>query len=275
MSAAIMGTQAGSATCGSYHASLRNSRRIRLEHSCQMDRDSSGAALPHRPSRPHNHGLDPPLNDTVSLYSMNLTPRQQEILDFIAAFRREHRCSPSIPEMQRAFGIKSPNGIASHLAALEAKGAIRRAVRGSRQVELTSDSPLASIPVCGAVPAGPPQNFGQDLGQGQSEGFIEVNLEPLGFKPQRGCYALRVRGDSMRDAAILDGDIVVLQLSPNPKAGQIVAALIDGESTLKRLVNMTGKWYLKAENAAYPELIPRSDLVIQGAVKLVIRQLKG
>ncbi len=240
-----------------------------------MDRDSSGAALLLRPSRRRNHGLGQPLNDTVSLYSMNLTSRQQEILDFIAAFRREHRCSPSIPEMQRAFGIKSPNGIASHLAALEAKGAIRRADRGSRQVELTSDSPLASIPICGAIPAGPPQNFGQDLGQGQSEGFIQVDLETLGFKPQRGCYALRVRGDSMRDAAILDGDIVVLQPSPNPKAGQLVAALIDGESTLKRLVNMKGKWYLKAENAAYPELIPRSDLVIQGAVKLVIRQLKA
>lgn len=202
---------------------------------------------------------------------MLLTPRQQEILDFIAEFRREHRCSPSIPEMQRAFGIKSPNGIASHLAALEAKGAIRRAERGSRQVELTSDSPLASIPICGAIPAGPPQNFGQT----QSEGFIQVDLETLGFKPQRGCYALRVRGDSMRDAAILDGDIVVLQPSPNPKAGQIVAALIDGESTLKRLVSLKGKWFLKAENTAYPELIPRSDLVIQGAVQMVIRQMKG
>ena len=174
---------------------------------------------------------------------MNLTARQQEILNFIAEFRREHRCSPSIPEMQRAFNIKSPNGIASHLAALEAKGAIRRADRGSRQVELTTDSPLASIPICGAIPAGSPQNFGQDLGQ--NETFIQVDLETLGFKPQRGCYALRVRGDSMRDAAILDGDIVVLQPGPNPKAGQIVAALIDGESTLKRLVNVKGKWFLK------------------------------
>ena len=103
------------------------------------------------------------LDDTVNTYSMNLTPRQQEILSFIAEFRREHRCSPSIPEMQRAFGIKSPNGIACHLAALEAKGAIRRADRGSRQVELTADSPLASIPICGAIPAGPPQNFGHSV----------------------------------------------------------------------------------------------------------------
>lgn len=202
---------------------------------------------------------------------MQLTARQQEILDYITDFRRDQGCSPSIPEMQKAFGIKSPNGVASHLMALEAKGVIRRAARGSRQVEVVGDSAVASIPILGAIPAGPPQ----DLGHSRSEGCVQVDLETLGFKPQRGCYALRVRGDSMKDAAILDGDIVLLQPTPNPKAGQIVAALIDGESTLKRLINMKGRWYLKAENAAYPELVPRSDLVIQGAVHLVIRQMKG
>ena len=202
---------------------------------------------------------------------MKLTARQQAILEFIGEFRQEQGCSPSIPEMQRAFGIKSPNGIASHLKALEAKGVIRRAERGSRQVEVVGDAAVASIPVYGSIPAGMPQN----MGSGSSEGAMQVDIETLGFKPQRGCYALRVRGDSMKDAAILDGDIVVLQPSPNPKAGQIVAALIDGESTLKRLVQLKGKWYLKAENAAYPELIPRSDLVIQGAVQMVVRQLKS
>jgi repressor LexA len=202
---------------------------------------------------------------------MKLTARQQQILDYILEFRREQGCSPSIPEMQRAFGMKSPNGVASHLAALEAKGVIRRAARGSRQVEVVGDSAVASIPLYGSIPAGQPQ----DLGAVRSEGCVQVDLETLGFKPQRGCYALRVRGDSMKDAAILDGDIVVLQPSPNPKSGQIVAALIDGESTLKRLLSVKGRWYLKAENAAYPQLIPRSDLVIQGAVQMVIRQMKG
>jgi len=202
---------------------------------------------------------------------MKLTTRQQEILDFISDFRTEQGCSPSIPEMQRAFGMKSPNGIASHLAALETKGAIRLANRGSRQIEVVGNGPVVSIPIYGGIPAGPPQ----DMGQVRSEGCMQVDLETLGFKPQRGCYALRVRGDSMKDAAILDGDIVILQPTPNPKAGQIVAALIDGESTLKRLVLAKGRWYLRAENSAYPELIPRSDLVIQGAVQMIIRQLKG
>lgn len=69
----------------------------------------------------------------------------------------------------------------------------------------------------------------------------------------------------MLDAGILPGDVVVVEPAPAPKENQIVAALIDGESTLKRLVRVGGKWFLKAENPAYPELHPRSDLVIQGA----------
>jgi repressor LexA len=77
----------------------------------------------------------------------------------------------------------------------------------------------------------------------------------------------------MKDAGILPGDVVVVQPTPSPRAGQIVAALIDGESTLKRLVRLKGRWFLKAENPAYPELHPRSDLVIQGAVRTVIRKL--
>jgi repressor LexA len=187
-----------------------------------------------------------------------LTSRQQEILDFIRDFQFEQGCSPSIPELQRAFGIKSPNGVASHLKALEAKGAIRRAERGSRKVE------LLGVPLLGSIVAGNPES---------REGCTSVDVETLGISVPRGCYALKVRGESMRDAGILDGDIVVLQPTPSPKAGQIVAALIDGDSTLKRLVTLKGKWYLKAENSAFPELIPRSDLVIQGVARTIIRNL--
>jgi repressor LexA len=97
----------------------------------------------------------------------------------------------------------------------------------------------------------------------------------LGFKPREGCFLLTVRGDSMQDAGIFHGDTVVIDPAPSPRAGQIVAALIDGESTLKRLVFVHGKWYLRAENAAYPELHPRSELTIQGAVRMVIRSVNG
>lgn len=204
---------------------------------------------------------------------MLLTPRQREILDFIVTYRQENGCSPSIPEIQRRFGIRSPNGVAGHLHALETKGAIRRADRGSRQIDLPGPdfarSGLHMLPVFGQIPAGPPQM----MSPSQAESMTTLDELTLGFKPKPGCFALKVRGDSMRDAGILNGDTVIVEPNPEPRAGQVVAALIDGECTLKRLVKMQGRWYLKAENPAYPELHPRADLVIQGAVRTVIRKL--
>lgn len=204
---------------------------------------------------------------------MELTARQREILDFILAFRRANGCSPSIPEIQDHFGISSPNGVAGHLRALEAKGAIRMANRGSRRIDVPSDLPpaprLFSLPAYGVIPAGPPQPIG--AGPAEADAWLDEAL--LGFRPKTGSFLLKVRGDSMKDAGILDGDLVVVEPNPSPRAGQIVAALIDGESTLKRLVRVRGAWYLKAENPAYPELHPRADLVIQGVVRAVIRRL--
>ena len=206
---------------------------------------------------------------------MTLTDRQREIYDYIVAFRRENGCSPSIPELQRHFGIKSPNGVAGHLHALETKGIIRRAERGSRQIDLVADDHavagpvLHRLPMLGRIPAGVPQDV-QSVAAEDSAVFDEG---VLGFKPRDGCFLLEVRGDSMRDAGILNGDMVVIEPAPSPRAGQIVAALIDGESTLKRLVFVRGKWFLRAENADYPELHPRADLMIQGAVRTVVRNL--
>jgi repressor LexA len=205
---------------------------------------------------------------------MSLTPRQQEIYDFIVAFRRENGCSPSIPEIQREFGIRSPNGVAGHLHALETKGIIRRADRGSRQIDVPGDpaihyETLHNVPVFGQIPAGPPQ----EIAASAAESTALLDESSLGFRPKEGCYALKVRGDSMKDAGILNGDLVVIEPTPTPRQGQIVAALIDGESTLKRLVRVKGRWFLKAENTAYPELYPRADLVIQGVVRTVIRKL--
>jgi repressor LexA len=102
---------------------------------------------------------------------------------------------------------------------------------------------------------------------------LSLDENTLGFRPKEGCFVLRVRGDSMRDAGILDGDLVVIEPTPSPRENQIVAALIDGENTLKRLVRLNGKWFLKAENSAYPEMHPRADLVIQGSVRTVVRRV--
>ncbi|MDX1981027.1 MAG: transcriptional repressor LexA, partial [Bryobacteraceae bacterium] len=186
-----------------------------------------------------------------------LTERQQAIYDFILEFRGRQGCSPSIPEIQDQFGIRSPNGVVGHLSALEQKGYIRRAERGSRQIDITGPNgaaraPLVDLPVHGTIPAGSP-----DGTVGGGEGMVTVDCATLGFRPGQGAFALRVRGDSMRDAGILDGDMVVVEPAQAPREAQIVAALIDGECTLKRLVRQNGKWYLKAENPAYPELHPQ------------------
>jgi repressor LexA len=200
-----------------------------------------------------------------------LTERQQAIFDFIREFRRSQGCSPSIPEIQKQFDIRSPNGVAGHLTALESKGYIRRGDRGSRQIDIAAShtsAPLAELPMIGAIAAGYPEPANS-----RSETFLSVDEATLGFRPKDGCFALRVRGDSMKDASILDGDIVIVEPTPNPRENQIVAALIDGDCTLKRLVRLRGTWFLKAENPNYPELHPRSDLVIQGIVRTVIRRV--
>ncbi len=204
---------------------------------------------------------------------MELTARQQEIYDYILAYRRGNGCSPSIPEIQRHFGIRSPNGVAGHLHALESKGVIRLSSRGSRRIDVPADpapgARVTSLPVFGAIPAGPPQAVAPAAAEGDA--WLDETL--LGFRPKPASFLLKVRGDSMKDAGILDGDLVLVEPNPAPRAGQIVAALIDGESTLKRLVKLRGAWFLKAENPAYPELHPRADLVIQGVVRTVIRRM--
>ena len=94
----------------------------------------------------------------------------------------------------------------------------------------------------------------------------------IGFKPTRNTFALRVTGDSMIGRHILDGDIVVLEHGPEPRNGQIVAALIDRECTLKTFIVRNGKPWLRAENPKYPKLFPAEELVIQGVFKALIRK---
>ena len=101
-----------------------------------------------------------------------------------------------------------------------------------------------------------------------------MDIESIGFRPTRNTFALRVTGDSMIGRHILDGDVVVLEHGPEPRHGDIVAALIDGESTLKTFLQRSGKPYLKAENEKYPDLLPAQELMIQGVFKALIRRAK-
>ena len=128
---------------------------------------------------------------------------------------------------------------------------------------------IVDISLYGSIPAGLPQTREQD-----AEGCVSVDVDSIGYQPTRNAFALRVTGDSMIGRHILAGDFVVLEHGPEPRHGQIVAALIDGESTLKTFLVKAGKPYLRAENPNYPDLIPAQELMIQGVFKALIRKAK-
>ena len=202
------------------------------------------------------------------------TRRQQQILDFILKWQRMEGTTPTCQEIADEFGFSSPNSVTQHLRLLRQKGCLESDPGKARTLRVTS--PLAKlrnrivdIPLFGAIPAGVPQTREQE-----AERCVSVDVESVGFKPTRNTFALRVTGDSMIGRHILDGDIVVLEHGPDPRNDQIVAALIDGDSTLKTYIVKGGKPYLKAENPKYPNLIPAQELMIQGVFKALIRKAK-
>jgi repressor LexA len=197
-----------------------------------------------------------------------LTDRQQQVLDFIYSHHRQHGVSPSLREIQAHFGLASPFGIKRHVDALTAKGALRR-LDGKARGLLPQSHPrrgaLAEIPLYGTIPAGSPTAAEQE-----PDSYVSVDTASLGVRPNAKLFALRVRGDSMENASILDGDLVFLT-PREPRPLDVVAALIDGESTLKRYLVQRGRPFLRAENPRYPDLIPALELVIQGVMIGLLR----
>ncbi len=203
-----------------------------------------------------------------------LTKAQKRVLDFIESELQAARPGPTVREIAARFGFRSPRAAACHLAALRKKGVIMSVPGKARSLRLVT--PLASlrnrvvdIPLFGTIPAGSPQTREPD-----AEGCVSVDVQSVGLKPTRNTFALRVAGDSMIGRHILDGDIVVLEFGPEPRPGQIVAALIDGASTLKTYVVKGGKPYLRAENPRYPDLLPAQELIIQGVFRALLRRAK-
>ena len=202
------------------------------------------------------------------------TKKQQRVLDFIQAEVDAGRPVPTVREIAEQFGFKGHRAAADHLDALKRKGFIQSDAGKARSLRVIS--PLArlrerimDIPLYGSVPAGVPETRQQD-----ADGCVSVDVESIGFRPTRNTFALRVTGDSMIGRHILDGDIVVLEHGPEPRNGQIVAALIDGQSTLKTFVVKNSKPHLRAENPKYPNLIAAEELMIQGVFKALIRKAK-
>lgn len=198
------------------------------------------------------------------------TARQREVLDYIRGHRSRRGVAPSVREIQKHFGFASPNAAASHLRALEQKGLLHRAPRVARALTLPGENrrEVEGIPVFGEIPAGFP-----DAREQRPDGCIYADLDSLDIRRTDRTFAVRVRGDSMTGAHILDGDLVVLEMR-DPNHGNIVAALIDGETTLKRYLVRNGRPFLRAENPRYPDLIPAHELVIQGVMLALFRKPK-
>lgn len=199
---------------------------------------------------------------------MDLTARQQKILEFIEAHHEGVGIMPSTREIQQHFGFASQTAAMNHLRALQRKGAIRRLAGKARAVAVIARaprSPTMEVPIFGQIPAGLPQWNEQEV-----LGRTAVDLAFAGISASAKTFALKVRGDSMIGAHIVDGDLVVLEVRP-PGNGDIVAALIDGETTLKRFLIRDGLPFLKAENRRYPDLVPAQELVVQGVMVALMR----
>lgn len=199
---------------------------------------------------------------------MKPTAQQTAILEFIQEFRERHGVPPTQREIQEHFGFASRFSVVKHLTALRKKGLLDQTDGRARGLVPTMEAPrgaLVNIPLLGMIPAGMPADQMQEAGQS-----IAVDAGTLGLSRAAGTFALKVRGDSMIDAGILDRDTVILELR-EPRHGDIVAALIDGETTLKRYLLQDGRPFLRAENERYPDLIPVSELIIQGVFRALIR----
>ena len=190
-----------------------------------------------------------------------LTPRQQQILALIKDYIRAHGLAPTYEEIGAELGICKVTVLA-HVHELEKKGLIRRVPYAARAIELCEDD--AAIPIAGAIQAGAPI-----LAVEESEKENLLDLVPL----EDGLFALRVKGQSMVEDHIQDGDFVMVRSGTTARPGEVVVALLDGEeATLKRYYPQGTHIRLEPANAAFePIVLPRERVAIQGIVVGVLR----
>jgi len=195
---------------------------------------------------------------------MNLTKRQKEILDFIRAYREEEGISPTQREIREKFHLSSFGTVQKHLKRLEEKGALSRQWNRSRGISPADEQPTSrSVALLGMVAAGRPIEPFPD------EESIEVPSSLLGKGEH---YVLRVRGDSMVEDGIRDGDYVVVARRVTAQNGQTVVALVRGEATLKRYYAEGSRVRLQPANAAMkPLTVDARDVTLQGVVTGLIR----
>ncbi len=203
----------------------------------------------------------------------DLTDRQRQVYGFLEDFLDEHGYPPTIREIQHHFGLASTKGVKDHLDRLEAKGYIKRLSGSARAIELVGAGgagDVVQVPVVGRVAAGSPVLATQNV-----VGTIPVSRE---VARGDGFFFLRVQGDSMVEAAILDGDLVLVRPQPFVEQGRIAVVMVDDEATVKRFYREDGAVRLKAENPDYSDMVvPEGggDVRVLGRVVAVVRDIEG
>ena len=206
-----------------------------------------------------------------------LTERQSEILKFIILNKEKFGYPPSIPEIQENFSFKSPNAVQDHLGALERKGYISRRAHKARGIEVLGHATskendknnAIEIPIVGEISAGRPI-----LAQENIEGNIAIDKSIV--ENSDGIFALRVKGDSMINASILNGDYVIASQQQDAEQGDIVIALIEDEATVKRFYKEKNRIRLQPENDTMEPIIikpGKNNVRIIGKIKGVIRKI--
>ena len=192
-----------------------------------------------------------------------LTDRQRAVYEFIRDKIQNRGYGPTVREISREFGIKSPNGVVCHLKALEKKGLITREPNMSRAIELTTEGNNRTIPMVGQIAAG---QFHEAI-----ENQQHVDLNSL-FQ-DRNCYMLKISGDSMIDAHITDGDMVVIEPRSEASDGEIVVAeTSDGNATLKYWFKEPDRIRLQPANSTMAPMYA-TDAKVNGVVVGVIRKI--
>jgi repressor LexA len=197
-----------------------------------------------------------------------LTKRQREILDYLQDFIQQHGYAPSLEEIGRRFGLSSLATVHKHLTNLQEKGFIKRAWNRSRSVELVPTGAGArsvELPLLGYVAAGVPI---------EAVATSETISVPQDFVAKRDTYVLRVRGNSMIEEQICDGDLVIVEDRKNPQNGEMVIALLGGSDvTLKKLYREDGRIRLQPANPSMQAILVDPDqLQVQGVVVGVMRK---
>ena len=195
---------------------------------------------------------------------------QTELLQFFQSFFEEEGRPPRLLEIALPFGL-SEDSARIHICVLQKGGFLLPCATDIAFLRVlgpwTHFDSVTGIPLFGTIPAGAPEDCSQE-----NRTFIPIPLERLGITPSEDIFALEVRGDSMSGKHIIEGDIVLLNRPKRPMHGNVVAALVDNQTTLKTYFEKGGKKFLRAENPAYKDIIPTEELQIQGVMIYLLRR---